>query len=301
MKALDYSPSVPCLLVSPISHAFPPTAQVLMASRPNIGGGAVTGEMRTGWHVCGRGHMWAPHGTTNLPQPDKLQLLNTPPGTNTSAHTYTHLRQARWMMRAASVLVQHCSLLSSPCVRVVMDACAVEWVFLEGLLWSEDELLLNEGVWVWSLVAAFSVICSVWFLCFCEEVWASDLLGALVMWVSLFFWGVHSLVIVSVWSITGTFVEGVHVFEEGWSLTLGVQGGLGLRLGGWLQLAGERSSFSLVVWGTPDTVSPVTWQWQLEASGSSCGSAALLLLEDLLLWTSERNKERKKTWKRMFN
>lgn len=63
----------------------------------------------------------------------------------------------------------------------------------------------------------------------------------------------HSLVIVSVWSV----VE-VLVFEEGRSLTLGMEGGLGLRLGGWLQLAGKRSSFSLVVWGAPGTVLPVT-------------------------------------------
>lgn len=66
----------------------------------------------------------------------------------------------------------------------------------------------------------------------------------------------HSLVIVSVWSVVETLVEGV--FEESLSLPLGMEGGLGLRLGGWLQLAGERSSFSLVVWEAPGTVSPVT-------------------------------------------
>ncbi|TNN75669.1 Testis-expressed sequence 10 [Liparis tanakae] len=66
--------------------------------------------------------------------------------------------------------------------------------------------------------------------------------------------GTHSLVIVSVLDVTAT-----HVLEEGRSLTLGIEGGPGLRLGGRLQLAGERSSFSLVVWRAPGTVSsPVT-------------------------------------------
>lgn len=68
----------------------------------------------------------------------------------------------------------------------------------------------------------------------------------------------HSLVIVSVWSMLEMFVEGAHVFEEGRSLTLGMEGGLGLRLGGWMQLAGESSSFSLVVWGAQGAVSQVT-------------------------------------------
>lgn len=75
---------------------------------------------------------------------------------------------------------------------------------------------------------------------------------------SLFFAGMHSLVIVSVWLAVETLAEGMHVIEEGCSLTLGTEGGLGLRLGGWLQLAGERSSFSLVVWGAPGTASLVT-------------------------------------------
>lgn len=99
-----------------------------------------------GWHVCGSGHMWTPHGTANVLQPDKLQLLKTPPGANTGTHTLTHLRQARWMMRAASFLVMHCSLLCSLCIRVEIGACVADWVFLEGLLWSKDEQLLNEGV-----------------------------------------------------------------------------------------------------------------------------------------------------------
>ena len=68
----------------------------------------------------------------------------------------------------------------------------------------------------------------------------------------------HSLVIESAWSVVEMLVEGVHVFEEGRSLTLGVDGGLGLRLRGWLQLEGERSSFSLVVWGASGTGSVVT-------------------------------------------
>lgn len=186
------------------------------------------------------------------------------------------------MIRTASFLLLCCSLSCPLCARFGIGACVAAWVFLEGLLRSEDELLLNEGVWVWSLVAAFSEICSLWFLCFCGEVRASVLPGAVctVVWVSLFFGGMHSLVIVSVWFM----LEGAHVFEEGRSLTLGVEGGRGLRLGGWLQLAGESSSFSLVVWGAQGAVSQVTWQWWLRASGTSCGSAALLLLEDLLLW-----------------
>lgn len=75
---------------------------------------------------------------------------------------------------------------------------------------------------------------------------------------SLFFRGMHSLKLASVWSIEETLVEEVLVIEEGRSLTLGMEGGLGLRLGGWLQLAGERSSFSLVGWGAPGTLSLVT-------------------------------------------
>lgn len=67
----------------------------------------------------------------------------------------------------------------------------------------------------------------------------------------------HSLLIVSVWSVAAMFA-GMHVLEAGRSLTLGIEGGLGLRLGGWLQQAGERSSFSLVVWRAVGTVSLVT-------------------------------------------
>lgn len=186
------------------------------------------------------------------------------------------------MIHAASFLLLRCSLSCPLCARFGTGAYVAAWVFLEGLLWSEDELLLNEGVWVWSLVVALSEVCSLWFLCFCGEVSASVLpeVVCTVMWVSLSFGGMHSLIIVSVWST----LEGVHVFEEGPSLTLGMEGGRGLRLDGWLQLPEESSSFSLVVWGAQGAVSQVTWHWWLTVSGTSCGSAALLLLEDLLLW-----------------
>ncbi len=67
------------------------------------------------------------------------------------------------------------------------------------------------------------------------------------MCASLFFTRTQPLVKASLGSVAETLVEGVHAFEEGRAMALGVQGGLGLRPGGWLQLAGERSSVSLVV------------------------------------------------------
>lgn len=61
------------------------------------------------------------------------------------------------------------------------------------------------------------------------------------------------------------------------SLTLGVEGGLGLRL----LLPGERSSFRRLFWEA--SMSPGSWK--LVAAGGSFSSAALLLVEDRLLWT----------------
>lgn len=49
-----------------------------------------------------------------------------------------------------------------------------------------------------------------------------------------------------------------------------------------LKPAGERSSFSLVVWRAS-----LLTGLQPKASGKSCSSASLLLLEDLLLWAGE--------------
>lgn len=62
------------------------------------------------------------------------------------------------------------------------------------------------------------------------------------------------------------------------SLTLGVEGGLGLRL---LLPPGESSSFSRLFWEA--SVSPDSWE--LVAAGGSFSSAALLLVEGRLLWT----------------
>lgn len=38
--------------------------------------------------------MWAPHGTADLPQPERLQLLNTPQGTNTNSPSPSSLDDA---------------------------------------------------------------------------------------------------------------------------------------------------------------------------------------------------------------
>ena len=68
----------------------------------------------------------------------------------------------------------------------------------------------------------------------------------------------HSLVLASFWSIMEMGVEGVDVFEVDFSLILDTVGGVGFRLGGSFQLAGERSSFSLVVWEASGPVSLLT-------------------------------------------
>lgn len=67
---------------------------------------------------------------------------------------------------------------------------------------------------------------------------------------------------------------------ESWSLTLGMEGGLGLRPGGWLQPERVRRSFNLVDLEAPGDGPLVT---QREVSAPSRASAALVLLEDLLL------------------
>lgn len=78
----------------------------------------------------------------------------------------------------------------------------------------------------------------------------------------------------------------VPLVETGRSLILGLEGGLGLRVEGWLQPVGKGSSFSLVFWEEPDAVTELKWLWWLKASE---GSAALVLLEDLLLRSDETN------------
>lgn len=248
MKVLDYSLSVPCLLVSPFSHVPPPPhfAHVNMSGRVAC--------------ACGRGHMWAPHGTNRFIKHNSFGHNLSPPGTN--------LCHARWMMRAASFLLS-CSL--SRCSRRVVDRGASDlgWASLEGRLRSKDELLLNETVW--ALTKAFSEVCSLWFGCFCREVCAL-LLPEALRHPSLF---LHSLALASLWSTVETGVEGDGVSEEDRSRTLGLVGGVGFRLGGSLQLPGDRSSFSLVV--GEDSAS------QLKASGASARSAALLLL-GLFFW-----------------
>lgn len=70
--------------------------------------------------------------------------------------------------------------------------------------------------------------------------------------------------------------------EEVDSRTLGVEGGLGLRL----LLPGERSSLSRLFWEA--SVSPGSWT--LVAAGGSFSSAALLLVEGLPLWADGENR-----------
>lgn len=192
-------------------------------------------------------------------------------------------------MRAASFLLLRCSLLYSLCARVDIGACAADWAFLGGLLWSTDELLLNEAERVWSLVVAFSEVRSLCRLCFCGEVWASVIARAVctLMWALLFFRGVQSLLPASVWSTEETAVEGLGEFDKSRSLNLGMEGGVGLKP------EGERSSVSLVVCRASGEASLLTWL-QPKASGQSCGSASLPLLEDLLLWAGWSGVEMKK-------
>lgn len=77
-------------------------------------------------------------------------------------------------------------------------------------------------------------------------------------------------------------MDRVDAFEEGLSFTLCTAGGVGFRAAVSLQRAGERSTFSLVVWDS--SVSLLMWELLLRASGTSWRSATLLLLENLLLW-----------------
>lgn len=87
---------------------------------------------------------------------------------------------------------------------------------------------------------------------------------------SLFFRGMESLALASLCSRVETGGEGAGV-----PLTVGQVGGVGFRLGGSLQMVGDRSSSSLVVWEASGS--------QLKASGASARSAVLLLLDVLLL------------------
>lgn len=192
-------------------------------------------------------------------------------------------------MRAASFLLLRCSLLYSLCAGVDIGACAADWAFLGGLLWSTDELLLNEAERVWSLVVAFSEVRALCRLCFCGEVWALVIARAVctLMWALLFFRGMQSLLPASVWSTEETAVEGLGEFDKSRSLNLGMEGGVGLKP------EGERSSVSLVVCRASGEASLLTWL-QPKASGQSCGSASLPLLEDLLLWTGWSGVEMKK-------
>lgn len=181
--------------------------------------------MRTGWNADGRGHTWAPHGTANLPH----QLLSTPPGTrmHVQEQTRTHLRQACWMVHAASFLLVCCSLSESLCARVGVCVAARACVWLEEILWSRVERHLAAGVRVWSLVVAFAEVHSLLCLCFCGDAWASALPRAVctVACRSLLFRGVRCVEVASVWSTVAMLVEGVHVFEEGWLFALGREGG----------------------------------------------------------------------------
>lgn len=118
MKALDYSPSVPCLLVSPISHALPPTAQVLMASRPNIGGGGGGYRRDENGLAC----MWerAHVGTTwhcQSPTARDAPATEHPSGYK---HKRTHVNSP-----PPSLLDDACGLVPRPAlVFVVFPVCA---------------------------------------------------------------------------------------------------------------------------------------------------------------------------------
>lgn len=61
--------------------------------------------------------MWAPHGIANLPQPDKLLLLNTLSGTNTSAHTHVNSPSPSSLDDARSLVA--CAML----LFVVLPVC----------------------------------------------------------------------------------------------------------------------------------------------------------------------------------
>lgn len=77
------------------------------------------------------------------------------------------------------------------------------------------------------MLTAFEV-CSFWVWCFCEDREPSALPAVTAM--SLFFPGILSLEILSFRLAVKPTGERVRESGEGWSLTLGVEGGLGLRL-----------------------------------------------------------------------
>lgn len=137
-------------------------------------------------------------------------------------------------MRAASFLIMGSFL---KCMFV-----ETHWAFLRPL-WFKDEQLLTEGLPAWPFE-----VCFFWFWCFCDERGASVLPegACIVTGMSLFFTGILSLELLSVWLAVKLPGERVREVGQGCSLTLGVEGGLGLRLGGWLQPDWERSSFNLV-------------------------------------------------------
>lgn len=195
----------------------------------------------------------------------------------------THLLQVCWMMRAASFLLLRSSRSCPLCPCVETSACVP--VFLVGSLWSNREPILTEAIELWSLVELLSDVCSLWFLCFFWVTCASVLVRALCTFTCV------SLLLImtdtsSEWSMEETPDGVVPLVETGRSLILGLEGGLGLRVEGWLQPVGKGSSFSLVFWEEPDAVTELKWLWWLKASE---GSAALVLLEDLLLRSDETN------------
>lgn len=141
---------------------------------------------------------------------------------------------------------------------------------------------LNESARVRSLLLVLlPEICSLDFRCFRVERLASALPAAVCTLVRtlLFFKVTLSPFLASLWSKVETGVERVDAFEEGLSFTLCTAGGVGFRAAVSLQRAGERSTFSLVVWDSSVSLP----MWELLLRGASRRSATLLLLDNLLL------------------
>lgn len=133
------------------------------------------------------------------------------------------------MMRAASFLIMG----SLQCMFV-----ETHWAFLRPL-WSKGKQLLTEGLPAWPFE-----VCFFWFWCFFDESGSSVLPegACAVTKMSLFFTGILSLELLSVWLAVKLPGERECDVGQGCSLTLGDEGGLGLRL----QPDRERSSFNLV-------------------------------------------------------
>lgn len=208
------------------------------------GGGGVTRGRRR--------HMRVPHGSstvkTHWSYPGPIQVW-----------TLSHLCQARCIIRAASFLLK-CSVSCSLCALV--DPSPLCCVFLRGLLWSEDELLLSDGGWAWSLT---SDVASLWLR---EE---PTLMRGYLFLSSL------------ACPAEEAAVEAADATELDRSPALGAEGGVGFRL----EPAGEKSFSSPVCCDATGGEWSSRREPQLRASGASCRSAAVLLLKNLLLWAAK--------------